>query len=255
MKVFYYTATGNSLEVAKAFGGECISIPAVMKSDVTTFDDDVIGLVVPNHHGTPPLLVLQFLQRVSLKAAYVFAIVTYGEFNGATTHKLVAHMRAQGITVSYANSIKMVDSSFVYWDIEKQIENLPKKRVPEHIGRLVSDVAQRRHAIADGGILGRVGGFLVSQVPHEHNHHERFYVETGKCIGCGMCVKVCPIDNVELAGKHPVIGSKCVRCGACTHNCPKNAIRYRGEKSAARYRNANIKVTEIVRANNTRFGE
>jgi flavodoxin len=30
MKVFYFTATGNCLEVAKAIGGELLSIPKIL---------------------------------------------------------------------------------------------------------------------------------------------------------------------------------------------------------------------------------
>ena len=32
MKIFYFTATGNSLYVAKRFGGELYSIPKVLKA-------------------------------------------------------------------------------------------------------------------------------------------------------------------------------------------------------------------------------
>lgn len=31
MKILYFTATGNSLYVAKRLGGECYSIPKLMK--------------------------------------------------------------------------------------------------------------------------------------------------------------------------------------------------------------------------------
>lgn len=33
MTIFYYTATGSSLEVTKKLGGKYISIPAVLKGD------------------------------------------------------------------------------------------------------------------------------------------------------------------------------------------------------------------------------
>ena len=43
MKILYFTATGNSLAVAKKLGGELISIAQV--KDKQTFRDDVIGVV------------------------------------------------------------------------------------------------------------------------------------------------------------------------------------------------------------------
>ena len=40
MKVFYFTATGNSLDVTKRFGGEIYSIPNVLKGDQFHFEDE-----------------------------------------------------------------------------------------------------------------------------------------------------------------------------------------------------------------------
>lgn len=47
MKIFYFTATGNSLHVAKRLGGELYSIPKVMKNGDRKFEGDVIGIIFP----------------------------------------------------------------------------------------------------------------------------------------------------------------------------------------------------------------
>ena len=47
MKTFYFSATGNSLSVAKRIGGELISIPQIINSEDKTVKDDVIGIVFP----------------------------------------------------------------------------------------------------------------------------------------------------------------------------------------------------------------
>lgn len=100
--------------------------------------------------------------------------------------------------------------------------------------------------------MDRIFGCLTDMI-HKFSgdikHHERFFVETDKCVSCGICKKVCPIDNITLEKGRPVIHSECIRCGACTHNCPKNAIRYKGEKSSSKYRNANVSLSEIIDAN------
>ena len=44
MKVFYFTGTGNGLAIAKAVGGEAISIPQALKEGTTRYEDDVIGV-------------------------------------------------------------------------------------------------------------------------------------------------------------------------------------------------------------------
>jgi ferredoxin len=47
-----------------------------------------------------------------------------------------------------------------------------------------------------------------------------------KCVGCGMCVTVCPHEVLNLPnGKVRIINrDACMECGACAQNCPANAI-------------------------------
>ena len=47
MKVLYFSATGNSLYVAKSLGGEAISIPSLMRTDNLTIEDDAVGFPQP----------------------------------------------------------------------------------------------------------------------------------------------------------------------------------------------------------------
>ena len=44
--------------------------------------------------------------------------------------------------------------------------------------------------------------------------------------------------------------NNCQRCLACTNNCPHNAIRVKKEKSKTRFINQNVKLKEIIEANN-----
>jgi ferredoxin len=47
------------------------------------------------------------------------------------------------------------------------------------------------------------------------------------CIGCGMCVKVCPhlIFEINSARKAQITKrDACMECGACALNCPVKAI-------------------------------
>ncbi len=50
-----------------------------------------------------------------------------------------------------------------------------------------------------------------------------------KCIGCGMCLLVCPHAVLSLTnGKVDVLNhDACMECGACAQNCPVNALSVR----------------------------
>jgi NAD-dependent dihydropyrimidine dehydrogenase PreA subunit len=47
-----------------------------------------------------------------------------------------------------------------------------------------------------------------------------------RCIGCGMCVNVCPHAVFEIVAKKARIASRdaCMECGACALNCPTTAL-------------------------------
>lgn len=127
MKILYFTSTGNCLEVAKKIGGDLISIPSALKGNKFDFEDEIIGIIAPVYKGGLPSPVTEFLQKAKLKANYIFGIMTYGA-SGFTANGILFQTGLQNnIRFNYINSMIMVDNSFVYFDMEKQIKNLPKK--------------------------------------------------------------------------------------------------------------------------------
>jgi len=68
-----------------------------------------------------------------------------------------------------------------------------------------------------------------------------------KCIGCSMCIHVCPHNVFILKEKIAWIQHKnsCMECGACAMNCPTKAVTVRsGVGCAAGIINGILKGTE-----------
>ncbi|MDM8001103.1 MAG: DUF362 domain-containing protein [Dehalococcoidia bacterium] len=64
---------------------------------------------------------------------------------------------------------------------------------------------------------------------------ERPVIAKAKCTGCGMCVKMCPVDPKAVdwrkgdREKPPVHDyDRCIRCYCCQESCPEGAISARG---------------------------
>jgi len=75
----------------------------------------------------------------------------------------------------------------------------------------------------------------------------KFYADE-KCTSCGICKKVCPVDNVLLPeGGRPSWNTNCEQCFACFHWCPENAVQY-GKKTGDqnRYHHPDTELTDMI---------
>ena len=243
MKTFYFTATGNSLAVAKRIGGELISIA---KADKKEYKDDVIGVVFPVYGFAVPKIVRRFLAETKLDADYMFAVGTYGNMAGAASEDI---RRLGGF--DYVNTVLMVDNYLPIFDIVKQRKKAQMKDVDERIEKIAKDIRERKRFAPKVGVFGRyiTGLCSVINIEPEDNAKRYYTVDNDVCVRCGICAEVCPTGNIEIKDK-VVFGGGCACCLACVHACPQRAIHVKRERSSERWRNPDVTLREIIEANN-----
>jgi ferredoxin len=252
MKVFYFTATGNNLYVAKRIGGESYSISKLMKLGQFEFDDEKIGIVFPSYYGGVPKIVEEFLNKVKLKSKYIFAVISFGSLSGAVIPELLEIGKRNQIHFSYINEILMVDNYLPVFDMAREMKKEPKKNIEENLAQIINDIQVKKVFIKRHTLVIRSFEAIIkkyhSKTKANLEYDKNFYVE-GTCNSCKICDKVCPVNNINVDTK-PVYKGNCQQCLACINHCPQNAIHLKQERSKIRFINQNVKLKEIIEANN-----
>jgi len=263
MKTLYFTATGNSLHIAKSIGGELLSIPQMVKEGTYEFTDEKIGIVFPLHAWGVPSYVADFLKRARFDCEYLFAVTTYGVYSGAVAKHLTDIADEAGYSFSYINRIKMVDNYVPTFDMKKEVEKEAKKEIEKHLEAVKSDIETSKKWMLNESFIQKKAFDFMSRRENKPFSKKRLKVHVygegienyiyvdDTCTGCGVCASVCPVDNIEVDkdNRKIALNDKCFSCFACLHHCPSNAIHIKGEVNGNRYINRHIELKEIIDAN------
>lgn len=236
--IFYFTGTGNSLYVAKKISeynyDRVISIAEEMKKDKLEYhleEEEAIGFVYPVYGWAPPKIVLEFIERLHIhnyKDNYIFSIATCGDNIGNTMDVLKKALNNKRIILNSGFSISMPNTYIVLFDVDsKELEKEKlinaDKRI-EEINKILSKRTKEVFQLEKGPMPA----FLTSVINPLFNTFgmgtKKFYA-TDACIGCGLCEKICPTENITV-DKKPAWGTNCTKCLACIHRCPVKAIQY-----------------------------
>ena len=249
--VFYFTATGNSLYVARKFSDAPISIAQVLKGDNLTFEADEIGFVFPDYLAMAPEIVKRFVKKGTFKAPYIFSIITYGHFECNVVERWMRYAAQYGLRFDYIATILMVDNFLPGFDMTDELKI--DKNSEGQIAQAVADVAEEKLYIPflSDEERKRRQEFLEQFKEIYPIRSEDMLGVNDRCIGCGTCTQVCPRGNFKLIDKKAENSGECEFCLACVHACPQKAILLKGgEKNPdARYRHPSVTIKDIIQAN------
>ena len=248
--VFYFTATGNSLFIAKQLSDSPLSIPQELKKTDLTYEADEIGFVFPDYAAAVPVIVREFVEKARFKASYIFSVITFGNASVNVAEWWNDWTKAKGLNNNYINTILMVDNYLPVFDMNEQIKI--DKKTDENMAGIIGDISGHKDFIAPS----EMGWFTKEMLQGMQDMHfsqkseQLIKLDADKCIQCTTCTEVCPRGNFSLASGGLQISGKCEFCLACVQNCPQHALSLERERNKeARYRHPDISLNEIKRAN------
>lgn len=252
MTVCYFTATGNSLYVARRISGELLSIPELMKKNELSIADDAVGIVCPVYAGQMPKMVHRFLEKASIKTDYFFFIYTFGMSDSVARPNAEVIAKKAGLDLKYINSIKMVDNYLPGFEMQNQKDTAGAKKIEEHIDEICRDIKERKEKTVPVGAATKAEMAVIRNTMEKmimkETAAQNYIVDDNRCVKCGICAKVCPADNITVTD-HVEFSNHCEVCYACLHNCPQNAIHLKNEKSSVRFRNEHVSLKDIIASN------
>lgn len=252
--IFYFSGCGNSIHVAETLATQLndtlVFIPQAAreeKYDYTLAEGERLGFVFPIYAWAPPQLVLDFIKKLQLamKPEYLYFACTCGDECGHTEKIFRKAIMEKGWEVAACFSIKMPETYIGMPGFKLDTEENARKKIDEaeicmsrNIPRLLN---QEHFSEIILGSAAWLKSYVINGSFNKFATNDQKYHSTEKCIGCGKCVNVCPLQNISLKEGRPKWHGHCTMCMACYHHCPVNAIQYgKGTEGKGQYYFKNI---------------
>ena len=242
----YFSGTGNTKFCVTRFleqcGGNTYSIED--KAAVSTLsEDNAIVLGYPVYYSNMPMIVRDFIgQNAELwRGKNVFIIATMGLFSGDGAGVAARLLKKHGANITGGVHIKMPDC---IGDLKLL------KKTHEENREIVKQAAQKLDEAAEklrNGDPPREGLGFFDHIAGLYGQRLWFYgktknytrnpkIDPKKCVGCGACVRLCPMENITLQDRKAVSGNRCTMCYRCFSNCPRQAITIIGKQVIVQYK-------------------
>lgn len=239
--IFYFSGTGNTKwvaqQLAEATGEELRYIPDELRQgmplEYVLKEDERLGFCFPTHGWQPPHIVRAFIRQASFHhVQYVYAVTTCGDNMGHAMQILNKELGQKGLQAQSMFAVLMPESnvcfSFLHLDTpEREQQKIANAR--KTVAHICEVVGNRQKGVVEL-IRGAIPYTYTYIIGGYYNKHlikdDKFWVDEEACIQCGLCAKLCPVDDIEGLPPRWKHDGSCTNCLACYHHCPKHAIHW-----------------------------
>ena len=254
-KIYYFSGTGNCLAVSQKINeklsekSDIISIPTLEGKQF--IEADRIGFVFPVYYHKVPDIVKRFILNAEfIKFPYIYAVATQAGETGQSLFDVQKFLMKKGQSLSLGIAIDMPGNAIETKpnDEVKCLSALEQKAI-----EIAGFIELQKNGFIDGnnGLLESIRNSIVKYISYNFVFAPKRYKINSSCNGCGICEKICPINNIHLVNHKPEWKKKCTNCLACFHWCPKEAIYLNIGKLGKRrkYHHPDISIKDMLKRN------
>jgi ferredoxin len=232
--MFYFSGTGNSKYIAELFcenmSAECYSIEENVDFGKLIADSDTIAFCYPVYMSRVPRIMREFVGKHMelLKGKNVIIFCTQLILSGDGARAFTALFEKNHMNVIYAEHFFMPNNVSNMAILPVQNDKTIAKYVPKSQQKMQSvcdnikaGKVKRRGFNAFSRFLGLFQGVFLSTLEKKANNSAKV---TSDCNKCGVCVAVCPMNNLLFGGENITHNHNCTMCYRCINKCPHKAI-------------------------------
>lgn len=246
--IFYFTGTGNTRwaaqQLAEATGEELRYIPDEIGKTELRYelkDGERLGFCFPTHGWQPPRIVREFIRKATFITqpssighlpSYIYALTTCGDNMGYAMRIFEKELRAKGLHTDARFAVVMPESNVCFSFLHLDTDEKARQKVEAARQRLshICQVVTERQRDVEELVKGAIPFTFTYIIGGYYNKHlitdEKFWVDQQACIQCGLCQKLCPVDDIKGAPPVWLHNERCTNCLACYHHCPAHAIHW-----------------------------
>lgn len=243
--MIYFSGTGNTQLICEKLGNAfedlghevtCVSIEDKPAIDRLDFRDKIIGFGYPVYKFSYPDNLEPWIALFNEKASEVqekvpcFMFSTYARFP-ATAHVDFANALKQSAfdvigMADYKAPSCGISARRDVSDYEYQSVMFFEDDIAAKLKAFAKDICQTQSMTLKSRRSNRLKSRLVAHI--EITKYPKLQVDGEICVGCGICARNCPEQNLKLIQKTVEIADDkgCLHCLRCMHHCPRNAISF-----------------------------
>ena len=252
--IFYFSGCGNSRHVvetlAAGLNDTLVFIPEAAREgryEYELAEGERLGFVFPIYAWGPPKLVMNFVNKISVKVgpstpstssgtegsgtlSYIYFACTCGDECGLAEDIFRKALEQKGWTLNACFSVQMPETYIGMPGFKLDTDENAQRKIAA-ADKLMNDCILRlqnkeRFSKMTKGGAAWFKSRLINPGFSKMATNDKKYYTTDACIHCGKCVEACPLKNITLEDGRPKWNGNCTMCMSCYHHCPVNAIQY-----------------------------
>ncbi|MBY8985524.1 MAG: EFR1 family ferrodoxin [Candidatus Lokiarchaeota archaeon] len=254
--IYFFTGTGNSLNIAKSISKkfencELVPIAKVWQVKNLTAESEKVGFIFPLYYSGLPKIVYDFVKNINInKSEYFFAVVISGGGTSELPFQQIGRIlnsKEKGLNAGFL--ISMPSNYIISYDIHsEEQQKIFFEKASEQVA-VISEMVKNKGNNFDQEILeknlSRTDRFNTKFRDNVNESDKSFFADEN-CNNCGICEEICPVNNIILVEGKPQWQHKCQQCLACINYCPEKSIQFGSQtKRTGRYHHPEISLQDI----------